>query len=259
MRVAQAGSAGGGAAGQHHRVGRRGEGSSEWPARWRRSSTHPRHDRRHQQRRGGSPEMASRSTATGGDLGLTAAAGRAAITDRYLRDRRDAVPAERPEERRRAGDRRRRRKRRRSTSSSTPLTTSRARGQARPGRRHPAGRPARAQITGATASARSPSRRADGPPARRVSRDVQAELDKLAASRPATRSSSAARRRRRTSRSAQMFQALGLAMLLMYMLMVALLREPALSRSSSCSALPLAVVGAFAAWSSTGNTLNMMA
>lgn len=89
-----------------------------------------------------------------------------------------------------------------------------------------------------------------------VSRDVQAEIDKLQVP-PGFSVKFGGQAQAQNETFGQMFQALGLSLLLMYMLMVALY-ESLLYPFIIMLSLPLAIVGAIFGLFVTGNTLNMM-
>ncbi|HZQ99445.1 MAG TPA: efflux RND transporter permease subunit [Chloroflexota bacterium] len=89
-----------------------------------------------------------------------------------------------------------------------------------------------------------------------VSRDIQAELDKLAVP-PGFSVKFGGQTQAQNETFGQMFQALGLSVLLMYMLMVALY-ESLLYPFIIMLSLPLAIAGAIFGLFITGNTLNMM-
>jgi HAE1 family hydrophobic/amphiphilic exporter-1 len=95
-----------------------------------------------------------------------------------------------------------------------------------------------------------------GRPAGDVARDIQAGLDKLSVPNgyKVTQGGDA---QQQNESFGQIFQALGLSVLLMYMLMVALFESLVFPLMIMFS-LPLAVVGAFGLLAITGNTLNMM-
>ena len=89
-----------------------------------------------------------------------------------------------------------------------------------------------------------------------VANDVQTGLDRIAV--PAGyKISQGGEAQQQNESFGQIFQALGLSMLLMYMLMVALFESLVFPLMIMFS-LPLAVVGAFGLLAITGNTLNMM-
>ena len=96
----------------------------------------------------------------------------------------------------------------------------------------------------------------DGRPAGDVSREIQAGLDGMAVPAGYTITQGGDAQQQNES-FGQIFQALGLSVLLMYMLMVALF-ESLLFPLVIMFSLPLALVGAFGLLAATGNTLNMM-
>ena len=89
-----------------------------------------------------------------------------------------------------------------------------------------------------------------------VSKDIQTGLDRIAVP-SGYKVSQGGEAQQQTESFGQIFQALGLSMLLMYMLMVALFESLVFPLMVMFS-LPLAVVGAFGLLALTGNTLNMM-
>jgi HAE1 family hydrophobic/amphiphilic exporter-1 len=89
-----------------------------------------------------------------------------------------------------------------------------------------------------------------------VSKDIQTGLDRIAVP-SGYKVSQGGEAQQQTESFGQIFQALGLSMLLMYMLMVALFESLVFPLMVMFS-LPLAVVGAFGLLAITGNTLNMM-
>src|SRR5207253_10580930 len=89
-----------------------------------------------------------------------------------------------------------------------------------------------------------------------VANDVQTGLDRIAVP-TGYKISQGGEAQQQNESFGQIFQALGLSMLLMYMLMVALFESLVFPLMIMFS-LPLAVVGAFGLLAITGNTLNMM-
>jgi HAE1 family hydrophobic/amphiphilic exporter-1 len=96
----------------------------------------------------------------------------------------------------------------------------------------------------------------NGRPAGDVSKDIQVGLDKVAVPN-GYRVTQGGEAQSQAESFGQIFAALGLSMLLMYMLMVALFESLVFPLMIMFS-LPLAVVGAFGLLTITGNSLNMM-
>jgi hydrophobic/amphiphilic exporter-1 (mainly G- bacteria), HAE1 family len=96
----------------------------------------------------------------------------------------------------------------------------------------------------------------NGRPAGDVSRDIQFGIDKIVAPNGYT-VTQGGDAQSQAETFGQIFTALGLSMLLMYMLMVALF-ESLVYPLMIMFSLPLAVVGAFGLLAVTGNSLNMM-
>lgn len=95
-----------------------------------------------------------------------------------------------------------------------------------------------------------------GRPAGDVARDIQAGLDQIAVP-SGYKVTQGGEAQSQNESFGQIFQALGLSVLLMYMLMVALFESLVFPLMIMFS-LPLAVVGAFGLLALTGNTLNML-
>jgi HAE1 family hydrophobic/amphiphilic exporter-1 len=95
-----------------------------------------------------------------------------------------------------------------------------------------------------------------GRPAGDVARDIQVGLDKLSVPN-GYKVNQGGDAQQQNESFGQIFQALGLSVLLMYMLMAALFESLVFPLMIMFS-LPLAVVGAFGLLAVTGNTLNMM-
>ena len=96
----------------------------------------------------------------------------------------------------------------------------------------------------------------NGRPAGDVSKDIQVGLDKIVAP-SGYKVTQGGEAQSQAESFGQIFAALGLSMLLMYMLMVALF-ESLVYPLMIMFSLPLAVVGAFGLLALTGNSLNMM-